>query len=133
MKTIYQKIKRLAAPVVEAYETDLTEHDRAACFNLVPGAVALWSPRQHGTHFLRVSQPVEAIEAQTVRTAASTLEYFDAVATVFGDRQWYVLECVARPRRGHVFPVDTMAARALLVDHLAAVTRAAINHPMAMG
>ena len=122
MFTIYQKIKRLARPVMESYFTDLTIHDRQACANLVPGSVALWSPRKYGSHLLRVSEPVEEVTAQTVRTAQSRLVYFDAVAEVFGTTDWYMLECVSRARYGHVVEIDSQTARQLLLDRIEALT-----------
>ena len=111
--TLYQKIKRIARPVVQHYHTDLTVHDRRTLRTMKLGEIAMWSCRTHGTHFIWLSRKDDKADHATVESCRNALNYFDAVAKVFGNEdgsdQWYLLEktgdgvipMTAEQARGH--------------------------------
>ncbi len=94
--TIYQKLKRIAKPVIKAYHTDLTVHDLKTLRAMKDGEIAFWSCRTHGTHFIWLSRKSDRADQITVESCRNALNYFDAVAKVFGNEdgadQWYLLE-----------------------------------------
>ncbi len=96
MTTIYQKLKRIALPVVQHYHADLTTHDLAALRAMKDGETAMWSCRTHGTHFIWLARKSDQADHATVESCRNALNYFDAVAKVFGNEdgadQWYLLE-----------------------------------------
>ena len=120
--TIYQKIKHIAAKVVEHYKEDVTVHDLRLCNGMVPGNVAIWCPRQCGSHFTWLNHAEDAVDADTLESLRLRLNYWDAVDSTHDNVQWYVLECVGKKRHGHVFSIDTAKARQMFVDKINAVS-----------
>lgn len=113
--TIYQKIKRHSHNVIKHYETDLTVHDRRFCASMLPGDSAMWTCREHGTHFIWLSHHNDTPDHATLEDWRSRLNHFDAVASVFGNRDgaesWYLLECLGKPQHGTVVKLTADEAR----------------------
>ncbi|MGI9504283.1 MAG: hypothetical protein ACR2RE_14645 [Geminicoccaceae bacterium] len=125
--TIYQKIKRIAAPVVRAYQTDLTTHDRRACRQMKDGDTAVWCCRECGTHFIWIAQAGDTVSGDTLESLRNALNWFDAVADVFGNEdgcsQWYLLEKIGDA----VVPMSASKARELFVRRIKALELAIKN------
>ncbi len=127
--TIYQKLKRIAKPVIKAYHDDLAVHDLKALRAMRPGETALWTCREHGTHFIWLARKDDKVDAATLESHRNGLNYFDAVAKVFGNTdgsdKWYLLEKTG----ASVIPLTAIEARQLYVERIrsigAAVARAA--------
>jgi hypothetical protein len=116
--TVYQKIKRIAVPIVKAYQTDITIHDRKSCAAMKPGETALWSCRSHGSHFVGLAKSTDTVSRDTVESLRKALNYFDAVAKVFGNQDgsdiWYFIE-----RTGEaVWPLTATEARQHFVNRI---------------
>lgn len=116
--TIYQKLRRIAAKTVQHYTTDITVHDRAHCNDLMPGSLAIWTPRSHGSHFVWLKHPTDKQDFETVESLRDRLNWLDAVNDTFGNAQWYMLECIGQKRHGHVYKVETSYARNLFVERI---------------
>ena len=124
MPTIYSRLKRIAAKTIKAYHSDLTVHDRAACRKFKPHSTAIWTPREYGTHFIWCAQPDDAIDHKTLDSLRHALNWFDAVVSVFGSEDWYLLECAYTPQHGHVTKLDsTSEARDFFVRRIKALEK----------
>ncbi len=119
--TLYQKIKRIARPVVKAYHDDITVHDRAACARMKHGSTAVWMCRSHGSHFIHVAMHGDTVSRETLESLRNGLNWFDAVAKVFGNEDgannWYLLEQTGET----VTPLTAIEARQLFVDRIRAL------------
>lgn len=120
MTAIYQHIKRIAKPVVKHYHDDLTVYDRRTCDTLTTGCTAFWMPREHGTHWTWHRCPVDAVDDDTLESLRNRLNHMDAVVSVFGNAQWYLIESTSG-RHGTVTAVETGKARQIMVDRIKAV------------
>ncbi len=120
--TIYQKLKKLARNTIKAYHEDLTVHDLRLCNMLKPGNVALWTCREHGTHFIWATHSDDKPDYATLESLRNRLNHFDAVAQVFGNEDgamsWHVIECLGKPKHGTVFSANAEEARDLMVRRI---------------
>lgn len=98
---IYERLKKLALPRLQAYRTDVTNHDRAICRTLQPGDKAIYAIRPYGTHICIYQTGDDAGPAAAARTADICRDYMAAVHSVCPDARWYHIECTA-PERGKV-------------------------------
>ena len=103
MLTIYAKLRRLAAPVLKHYTTDLTVHDRKACRALKPGDMGFWCVRESGTHLCVVSPAPDATPEQYRAQLDYARSYAVAIRDVNPDAQWHVFECPITSQHGHVW------------------------------
>ena len=55
MTTIMERLEEIAKPIIKAYHSDLTTHDRRAFERADPGDVLIWFPRECGTHMMWVT------------------------------------------------------------------------------
>ena len=126
MNTIYQKLKRIAKPVVKSYQTDLTCHDRADLAHMQTGDVSVWVPREMGTHLIHVKQHDDTPSHETRTQVSRALMWFDAITKQgetsrdYDEMQWYLLESTSG-RYGHVCAIDAAAARKLFTDRISAL------------
>lgn len=115
--TLYQRLRKVALPRLEAYITDLTKHDREICRILIPGDASIYAVRKNGTHFASYRSPEDGDDAAKAEIRATkALEYIDAIVGVAGsDVLWFLVECTT-PRRGTVTAIKFSEARQLVVD-----------------
>lgn len=128
MTTIYSQIREIAKPIIQAYQTDVTVHDRRDVSKMVSGDTAVWAVRSHGSHLIHISMHGDAMTNATAESLCNGLKYFDAVTSVFvnedGAPDWYFLEALARKGHGHVFKIDAQNARQFFVDRINAIESA---------
>jgi len=117
MPTVYQRIKRIARPIVKFYHDDITVHDRRACDKIKRNDVAVWVARECGSHFIWVSRHDDTISADILESMRNALNWFDAVSDINQDAQWHMINGVA-DRRGNVCAIDTDYARDLFVRRI---------------
>lgn len=105
--TMYQKMKKIARPVVKNYHTDLTQHDLRMVGRMLRGETAIWAPRENGTflHYTTV------LTGETEHVAQIELDFFDAQCAQHPGLQWYLLEKIGEA----VVPIDQAYARSLML------------------
>lgn len=105
--TMYQKMKKIARPVVKNYHTDLTVHDLRMVRRMLRGETAIWAPRENGTylHYTTV------LTGETEQAAQVELDFFDAETAQHPGLQWYLLEKIGEA----VVKIDQAHARGLLL------------------
>lgn len=113
--TLYARLKKVAAPVLRSYKTDLTVHDRKICTVMRPGDAAIYAVRESGTHFATYRNMEDDTPQKAMATAQRAIDYLDAIVTTSSDVRWYLVECTS-PRRGTVTPMKFAAARLLVVQ-----------------
>lgn len=125
--TLYQQIKRHSRGTLEHYQTDLTAHDRHSCASMKPGTSALWTVRNMGTHFVWVNHGSDEMNRTTLESLRCRLNYFDAVASVFGNEDgsdtWYMLECLGKAQNGTSFKLSANDARDIMLRRIKSYER----------
>ncbi len=117
--TVYQQLKRLAAPVVKYYHTDLTEHDLRICQALQRNDVLIWAPREHGTCAVIIRHDAE----KPLDALRLSLEVFDAYVSSMHPPQWYWTTCHA-DRRGTIRKVTPEKVRSYFAGRVASAEAA---------
>ena len=120
--TLYQRIKKFSRGTLKHYETDLTIHDRRLCAAMTPGTSALWTCRTMGTHFIWNAHATDEISHKCLDDLRNRLNYFDAVAKVFGNEEgcdtWYLLECVGTKQNGTTLKCTAEQAREIMLRRI---------------
>jgi len=126
--TMYQKMKRIAKPIVKNYWDDLAVHDLKAVRAMKPYMTAIWAPRENGTYLHRCSiSDAECSNAVlALRAAKVSLDFFDAECAQHPGLQWYLLEKIGEA----VIPIDQSHARSLLERRLYAAQMLVRNAPL---
>ena len=119
MPTLYQRCKRIAAPIVKHCHADLTEHDRKQLGASKAGDVYVWAPRDCGTWLWLVSTRRDT--AADLERCQMNLRWFNAVELDTA-QTWFLVEATS-DRRGTVSPIDTAAARRLFTNHIEVLER----------
>jgi hypothetical protein len=109
MRTIYQQIKLISAPIVKHYHNDVLVHDRAICAAMRTGDTAYWAPRECGSYLIRCAAHDDEISLRGLRAVRFRLDYFKACNAQYKDLKWFLLESTDG-QRGHVASCDAAFA-----------------------
>lgn len=117
--TIYQKLKKIAKPIILHYHADLTKHDLRDCRKMKQGDSFLWAARSHGTYLCRVGNADHKHKYEVHQSAINNLDLFDAYDGSVKSLQWYFIEATSKGY-GHVTSITTTEARNHITKRLSA-------------
>jgi hypothetical protein len=69
LSAIFSQMSDIARPIVQAFLTDLTTHDRATLERMADGELFMWIPYRSGTHMVR-----ECCDERMLASVLATLE-----------------------------------------------------------